>query len=122
MQHPPEPAPAPRPRPPREVRTVWTPPTDGPAADTWRCTGCHTYVANAVVVCGTCGVDQQGNDTYDYTADTRPEHPVVLTWPDGESAVDAIKAHTPEQAVEAARDNWADATVTLVEAEGTNRC
>lgn len=122
MQHPTEPAPAPRPCPPREVRTVWRPPTEGPAADTWRCTGCDTYVANAVVVCETCGVDRWGKDTYDYTADSRPEHAVVLTWSDGESAVDAIKADTPEQAVEAARANWSDATVTLAEVVEAGRC
>lgn len=123
MQHPMTgPISAPRPRPAGEVRTVWRPPTDGPAAHTWRCTGCHTNVTNTAMMCGTCGFDRQGNDTYTYATDTRPEHPVVLTWSDGESAVDAIKAHTPTEALEAARDNWPDATVVLVEAEGAGRC
>ena len=111
-----------RPRPAGEIRTVWRPPTDGPTAHTWQCTGCHTNVTNAAMVCDTCGIDRQGNDTYVYATDTRPEHAVALTWADGENAVDAIKAHTPELALEAARDNWPDATVTLVEDTEASRC
>lgn len=82
-------------------------------ATTWRCSGCDTYVTTALVVCETCGYDRQGNDAYSYAADPRPEHAVVLSWPDGETAADAIKAATAREALEAARANWPGATVAL---------
>ncbi|GAA1463507.1 hypothetical protein NE857_34005 (plasmid) [Nocardiopsis exhalans] len=98
MQHPTSPAPAPEPR----------------TAPTWRCTGCDTYVANTAWVCTTCGVDRQGNDTYDYATDPRSEHPVRVVWRDDE-ITDAVRADSPTEALEAARANWPGATVALVE-------
>lgn len=122
MQHPTGPAPAPEPRPVAEVRTVWTRSQDAPAAQTWQCTGCHTHVTTALAVCETCGYDRQGNDTYTYRADPRPEHAVALTWPDGATAADAIKADTAPEALEAARANWPGAAVALVDVEEAPRC
>ncbi|WP_150255285.1 hypothetical protein [Nocardiopsis deserti] len=112
-QHPTGSPSAPEPGPAREVRTVWTAPQHAPTTKTWRCTGCATYVPNAVAVCDTCGYDKWGNTYYSYVNDPRPEHAVVLTWPDGETADDAIKADSPAQALTAARANWPGARVQL---------
>ncbi|GAA1451114.1 hypothetical protein [Nocardiopsis tropica] len=121
MQHPTGPAPT-APRPAREVRTLYTRPEQATTATTWRCIGCDTYVTTALAVCETCGYDRQGNDSYVYTDDPRPEHAVVLSWPDGDTAADAIKADTAPEALEAARANWPGAAVALVDAEEAPRC
>lgn len=118
MQHPTGPHPAPEPRPVAEVRTVWARSQDASAAQTWRCIACDTYVTTALAVCETCGYDRQGNDTYRYAADPRPDHAVVLTWSDGATATDTIKAGTPAEALEAARANWPDANVILSDPRG----
>ncbi|WP_435112728.1 hypothetical protein [Nocardiopsis synnemataformans] len=110
MQEPTSPDSTPEPRLDCEVRTVWTPPQQA-TADTWRCTGCATYVLRATTVCDTCGT------AYDYAADPRLEHAVLLVWPDGDVAEDAVKAATPAEALEAARANWPAAAVTLIDRE-----
>lgn len=98
--------------------TTDTRPEQDATPRTWRCTGCHTNVANAVVVCSTCGYDKWGNPEYDYANDPRTEHRLTLTWSDGEApetTADAIKANSPAEALEAARTNWPDATtITLL--------